>query len=740
MIGKTLKNRLMRLFFMIFVLSAAVVCAEGIECLNDYYGTSKEQVLVYPTFNLSEAAKEKVYKQAREHAKSLENFGSVELIADKDFKFTVELDKKVVLLVGTEHTNFFLHENANELLASSSQKVPIELCGKQWTDKDIGAIFLNPFQGHLAIVDYLPDLDTLDSLSRIAFGPTAFVVFNSLCFMNQLDFYRARGFFKKDGDKWSIAKKKFEEKIPDEYVLYVRAKNGETVLEPGDVIEAINGIRVNTINIDEVLEMDDKEKTASLIRDGKAISVKIKDQEFNNAKFNACPAKMPNFEAESVKAEFQRMVETFSTAYIDPFDYMKTPAFEKACRTLKASVDVSSLSYVELVNRLARFYSSFNDGHTYWNLNNKYLESDYILNGKKVFPFQPILAGNELYVPENSFGLPKGGLISTINGRKVSQILNDLSQLFSGDTFAHKLSTISQTDFSNYYYLFYSEEKIFNLAISSEGKIVEYTVKAVPFLQRENRLPQVEEDCVVSKPSSDLLVLRINSFGITDEYTKEINAAFEQLEKEKIPNLAIDLRGNGGGDTNALCMLMEKLTESEYRVYQACRVKRSKAAEESGCVFDDTLPYGEKFSYSITSPYKGGEKAYSGKLFVIMGPMTFSTAFDAAAILRENCKAVLVGEPAGGKIIQTGNHFKMNLFMKGIKISVPYKDFLPAMSTITDYASTSPDAILEPDHLVLANEKTIKNDVDPCVEFIKTYISERKKFDKQHQPLTEKNE
>jgi|GEM_PF-2389151 len=730
----------LQLFVVICVFAASIAYAEGIECLNDYWATSKEQVLVYPTFNLSELDKEKAKKQTDDYAKFLGQFGQVEVIADNDFNFTSEFDKKVVILIGSEHSNSFLHDNANELLASSSQDIPIELCGKQWTNKDIGAIFLNQFQGHLAVVDYLPDLDFIFSSSYVFQGPTEFVVFNSLCFSGFSDSYLARGYFNKTGGKWTIAEKKFEEMIPDEYVLYVREKKGETALEPGDVLESINGIGINTININKVLdELKDKEKTASLIRDGNKISVKIQDQDINNAKINACPSKMPVFEDEIVKAEFQRIIETFSAAYVDPFDYMKTQAFEKACQTLKASVDKKSLTYIELINRLARFYSSFNDGHAYWNLNDQYLQTEFVLSGKRVFPFQPILVGNELYVPENSFGLPKGGVILQINGRKVSQILNDLSQLFTGDTFAHKLSTISQTDFSDYYYLFYSEEKAFNLQISSEGKTAEYSVKAVPFTQRENRLPQDKEDCVISTPTADLLVLRINSFQGSDEYKQAINTAFEQLEKEGIPNLAIDLRGNGGGSTDVLCLLAEKLISGEYRVYKACRVKRSKAAEDSGHVFGADVPYGEKYPYTVTSTFKGGEKVYSGNLFVITGPKTFSTAFDAAAVLRVNCKAVLVGEPAGGKIIQTGNHFMMNLFKKGIQVSVPYKDFLPAMPTITDYASTSPDAILEPDHLVLANEKTIKNDIDPCVEFIKTYISERKKFDELHQPSTEKS-
>lgn len=714
--------------YLIFAIPAVFAGAPA--TLNEFYETYPKLALVCPTYGMSPASAANVLAHVEGYATVLRQWGEVEVVKDTEFTCD-ESSATGALILGTERSNAFLARRKSELLAGLANG-RMTLCGKSWNAKDLGAIFLNPFGSKIMAVVYLPDLGFIDHVSDVFHGPTGFVVFNHVAFGGNPQAFLARGDFSMSTQPWTIDPSSYAEQEPLDEMVVVRSISGNSPMAGGDILKTLHGKKIMASNFSFNLSQLDQEKrvSVSVLRAGRPVSLAISPKEFGRSEFIFLPASIPELPRSEIIDEFSRLRTIFREAYIDPFDLLASGAFpmgDEHSLCLPAGVTISLLNCYKA---LARFASSFSDGHAY--IDTKGLRAcvaaEVLLVNGKVFPFQPIISGARMFVPQNSLGIARGSEILAVNRRPAGEVLQKMSEYASGDTFAHRLSEFADEGFSDFYYLAFGAESRFQLDLKISGKKSGRSVVAVPLFSRENFASPMERE-PVQEVASGLLLLRIDSFSGSDQYTKMLDSAFQKLRDGKIPNLAIDLRQNRGGSTDVLCELFSYLIPEEYRIYKICRVKRSKLAESHGSVFDpENTSCGAKASYKVTWTFPGGTNVYPGRIFVLVGPKTFSTAFDCAAMLRELRGAKLVGEAPGGKMIQSGDHFQMPVFKHGMTISVPYKDFLPNLKSLDGYETTKPDQILEPDCPVFETGDSIRLGIDPCLERVKDLMTQERHF------------
>jgi hypothetical protein len=130
------------------------------------------------------------------------------------------------------------------------------------------------------------------------------------------------------------------------------------------------------------------------------------------------------------------------------------------------------------------------------------------------------------------------------------------------------------------------------------------------------------------------------------DFTKEVMA---QIEKDKVERVILDLRRNGGGDSEVANPLLEALAESQ----------------------------------SINR---------KGRLFVLVGIGTLSSAQLNANTLRHNTKAILVGMPTGQKPNAYGEMKAFELKNSGIQVSYSTKYFKTEEG---DPPSMMPDVVID---------------------------------------------
>jgi C-terminal processing protease CtpA/Prc len=172
----------------------------------------------------------------------------------------------------------------------------------------------------------------------------------------------------------------------------------------------------------------------------------------------------------------------------------------------------------------------------------------------------------------------------------------------------------------------------------------------------------------------------------------------------------IDLRGNTGGNSTlgdillSYCALPDSIyyysadvciCELYLKNYQVNMedVKKSLAIERGIILEDVTLPYviksvGDK-PVKATSEYMNYWKAnngketepreprkpFDGKIILLIGSNTFSSASDFATICKDNGLAIIYGTPTGGQPSCYGDILSFTLPNTGLKCGVSYKYF-----------------------------------------------------------------
>lgn len=148
---------------------------------------------------------------------------------------------------------------------------------------------------------------------------------------------------------------------------------------------------------------------------------------------------------------------------------------------------------------------------------------------------------------------------------------------------------------------------------------------------------------------------RYDSFDASDGAKKAIDAVFKDIREHSTQNLVIDLRFNGGGNSNAADYILSYITSKPYRLYSRVDVKVSKQflkVQQLGALGS----FARLFQgHVVTRHFKSkppqppaAQYRFGGSVYAIIGPYTFSTASDFAHVLQDFHIGTLVGEETGG--------------------------------------------------------------------------------------------
>lgn len=129
-----------------------------------------------------------------------------------------------------------------------------------------------------------------------------------------------------------------------------------------------------------------------------------------------------------------------------------------------------------------------------------------------------------------------------------------------------------------------------------------------------------------------------------------IDSIFVQVQKDNIQTLVIDVSKNSGGNSSVGDVIINQFYDKPYRTYQ-CNWRRSdeylQLLKKWG--FNDDhyaqMKPGEVLHFDADSVYSGdNEHRFKGKVYVLVGNGTFSSAMMFATIIKDNHIATLAGQ------------------------------------------------------------------------------------------------
>lgn len=385
--------------------------------------------------------------------------------------------------------------------------------------------------------------------------------------------------------------------------------------------------------------------------------------------------KEQTFSPAQLKEDIQSLRAFIDATHPDIGHSASQAELDQTFLQIEASL-TKAMSANEFWHQTAKLNPLFNDAH--WSINLPQQHSDMQQLIKKtggVFPFEVHMRPDgELTVLALAGGgeTPwRGATIESINGMLAPLLSRQLLALRHGDTPLNRANLLGPS-FQLYYASVFGSPAEFNLQLKQNDKISDV------------KLPASKQAAVIGKTSekfadnfsyralnANTAYLKLGTFSWPDE--REIGAfskeAFAKIQQSGANTLIIDVRENRGGNDSAwIDHVLPYLADRPFRVGSRNKKKvvasRANATEPAGLVIESEFK--TWYQPQLTNPLR-----FSGKVVVLTGRRTYSSAVQFCNVMQDFDFATLAGEGSYARSRSTGGIQFFTLPHSQLKIIVP---------------------------------------------------------------------
>jgi len=376
---------------------------------------------------------------------------------------------------------------------------------------------------------------------------------------------------------------------------------------------------------------------------------------------------------------------------IHPGAYWYTPKEEMKARFDAGEQQIAdSMTEREFRKVLSYVYSKVRCGHSSVRSSKKYLQRLDTLRIKS-FPlllkiWQGARGEDTAVVTFNLHRkdsvLTRGVVITAINGIPVKKLTDTLFGYLSADGYnlTHKYQTLSNgSGFGTLYttlfglYEKYKIEYLDSTGAKRETVIPVYDPRKdttgrnatarlpqTPRSEEKKRRRRSVRDFSIDS-SGNIAYFTLNSFSTGLGLKRYFKHTFRTLNKKKIENLVIDLRGNGGGSVGNSTLLTKfiatkpfKIADSLYAVKKRSRYKKYIEKDIFNRMFMTLFTRRRKdgyyhFRYFENHYFRPKKKNhFGGQVYILTGGNTFSASTLFTLMVKDQDNVTVIGEETGG--------------------------------------------------------------------------------------------
>jgi hypothetical protein len=395
---------------------------------------------------------------------------------------------------------------------------------------------------------------------------------------------------------------------------------------------------------------------------------------------NYTPSK--KFAAQDLQKDYELFRDILEESH--PSLYWYTPKdsvdhyFEIGASRLK-----DSLMEYQFRNILSYVISSIRCGHTSIRASKE--ATRYSERTRSIlFPLNVKMWGDTTIVTSNlnrrDSNVTRGVLLKSIEGRSIQTITDSLFKYLSADGFntTHKYQVLSNAGvFRNMYGSIYglhsrmrvdyvdtmgnSKSAMLNVYIPTRDTNAKVQRPPQPSRKERKRIMLLSQRNMRIDDSLHTAFMELNTFTKRNKLRSFFKSSFRQMRKEKIPNLVVDIRGNGGGSVVLSNLLTKYIADKPFKIADSLYAveNRSQYKKYIGSYFpirlffvfmtrknDDGKYHFRHFEGRYFKPK--GKNHFNGTTYVLTGGNTFSAASLFTKALKGQDDVVVVGEETGG--------------------------------------------------------------------------------------------
>ena len=328
--------------------------------------------------------------------------------------------------------------------------------------------------------------------------------------------------------------------------------------------------------------------------------------------------------------------------------------------------------------------------------------------------------------------LTRGVVVKKINNQPVTIIIDTIAAYISsdGNNLTHKLQVMSNRGGfgSVYTSVFGARENYFVDYVGADGNertavIPSYNPRADSAnraaISRFTRTSPNERKKQIINATRNLRIdfagntgfMDLGSFGRSLHLKSFFRQSFKSLQKNKIKNLVIDVRGNGGGSVTNSTFLTRFIADKKFKVadslFASTRNSRYKKYIEKYffnrlfMIFMTVKKNDGRYHFGYFERHYFRPKKknhYSGQVYILTGGNSFSATTLFAQALRPQQNVTIVGEETGGGAY--GNNAwlipDLTLPVTGVRIRLPLFCFVMDKNIPKDGHGVLPEVLALP--------------------------------------------
>lgn len=455
------------------------------------------------------------------------------------------------------------------------------------------------------------------------------------------------------------------------------------------------------------------------------------------------------YSVEELKQDFAIFRDSLEEGHPALYRYKSKAEMDAIFEAASASI-TKELSDREFMLLLCKVVAQIGDGHL--RVVPPKVRLDKLDESSTAIPFQVYWSENKLYVKRNYSTLDDkefvGAQIISINEHSIEDFLKDYLSHFSsdGNNITNKYRMLERPRFlTRNFYILYGYTESYQVAYLPPNETTVKTAKLQGLLF--DNLIEIQAKrypTIAVQPPTDFNIsaenqsayLRISSFDkerlkdAKTDFPKFLKNSFKSLEDNKIKNLILDLRGNGGGTDEYGKLLFSYFINQPFDYYESLRMNKNtynffKYTNRPGMKAPDgMLKANSEGSFdNIQHPNIGKQTpslpTFTGNIYVLINGACFSTTSEFLSLLHFHTKAVFIGEESGGGYYgnSSGPTPDLKLPNTQVRVEIPLMKYAMA---VKDYQYA--DRGLVPNYTVIPTIKDKLENRDLELEFAKNLI------------------